>query len=408
MPKSTLRLQLMRQPAERGNVSSIQLVSTYVLIGSLWLIVFNQVLDLVVRNVNTLNILTTLGNLGFVIVTGWFMYRLSLRTQRNSDLSRTQDLALLEKECYLLREKVFQQSDELFHLQGILQRKSSTNPNSSEAGSTDRISVNGSHQPNPQAVQELQHAIANREFILEYQPIVMLNHGNRIIGFEALVRWQHPHKGLIMPGDFIPFAEETDLIVPLGEWVLEEACRQNERWRQQFPGYENLMVSVNLSSKQFNQPDLVNQIAAVLEKTGLPPSCLKLEITETAIMQDAETAIAMLTKLHNMGVKLSIDDFGTGYSSLSYLYRFPVDSLKVDRSFISRIDHDGEQVELVRTILTLAWNLGLSTIAEGIENPKQMAQLRALHCECGQGFFFSKPLSRQAVDQLLSDQIDRL
>lgn len=397
----------MHQPPERGNVSSIQLVSAYVLIGSVWLIVFNRVLALVVRDVSTFNILTTLGNLGFVMVTGWVMYRLSLRTQRNSDSSRTQDLALLEKECDRLREKISQQSEELFHLQGVLQRKSNTNPNSSKARSPDQISVNEPRHP-PHAVQELQHAIANREFVLEYQPIVMLNHGNRIIGFEALVRWQHPRKGLIMPSDFIPLAEETDLIVPLGEWVLEEACRQNERWRQQFPEYANLMVSVNLSSKQFNQPNLVKQIAAVLEKTGLPPSCLKLEITETAIMQDAETAIAMLTKLHNMGVKLSIDDFGTGYSSLSYLYHFPVDSLKVDRSFISRIDNDGEQVELVRTVLTLAWNLGLSTIAEGIENPKQMAQLRALHCECGQGFFFSKPLSSQAVDQLLSEQIDRL
>lgn len=255
-----------------------------------------------------------------------------------------------------------------------------------------------------QWVADLQRAIAEDEFELHYQPIVMLSN-SRITGFEALIRWQHPERGLVMPGDFIPIAEETDLILPIGEWVLEKACQQAKDWQNRFPCQPPLTMSVNLSSKQFNQPDLVKQIHQVLCKTQLAPATLRLEITETAVMQDAKAATVMLNKLHDMGVKLSIDDFGTGYSSLGYLYRFPVDSLKVDRSFISRIDVDGEQVELVRTVLMLAWNLGLDTVAEGVESSKQLAQLRALQCEYGQGYFFNKPLPHEAIEAILIDRL---
>lgn len=397
----------MRQLPGQEKNSISRAISAYVLVGGLWIVASNHVLAATVNEPRILSVLTTLFNIGFVAVTGGIMYRSSLHARQEGVRRVSQDLAQLEQERDHLREKIAQQSEELFHLQGILQHKSSgTNPNSGQVAEfTGASSQLLAQQPDSTLIQGIQWAIAHHEFVLHYQPIVTLN-TSRIIGFEALIRWQPPQRDLIMPGEFIPAAEATDLIVPVGEWVLEEACRQAEAWRQQFPQLSSLLISVNLSSKQFNQPDLVNQIAAVLEKTALPPSCLKLEITESAIMENAESAIAMLTKLHQMGVKLSIDDFGTGYSSLSYLYYFPVDSLKVDRSFISRIDKDGEQVELVRTVLTLAWNLGLSTIAEGIETQTQLAQLKALHCEYGQGYFFSKPLPHEAARALLQDQVD--
>lgn len=396
----------MRQPPSQEKLGVPQVISAYIVLGSVWIVVSNQVLIATVHDPTALAILTTLSNVAFVAITGGIMYRSNLRVQQESVKQVSQDLAVLEQERDHLREKVAQQSDELFYLQGVLQHKSGVNPNSGQVAElVNRPARLLVQQPESALIEDIQRAIAHQEFVLHYQPIVMLN-TNRIIGFEALIRWQHPQRELIMPGEFIPIAEATDLIMPVGEWVLEEACRQAESWRQQFPNLSSLLISVNLSSKQFNQPDLVKQIAAVLEKTALPPSCLKLEITESAIMENAESAIAMLTKLHQMGVKLSIDDFGTGYSSLSYLYYFPVDSLKVDRSFISRIDKDGEQVELVRTVLTLAWNLGLSTIAEGIETQTQLAQLKALHCEYGQGYFFSKPLPSEAARALLWEQVN--
>lgn len=253
----------------------------------------------------------------------------------------------------------------------------------------------------PEVYRDVQRALKSQEFRLCYQPIVALN-SEQIVGFEALIRWAHPSQGELSPAVFMPVIEESDLVDELGEWVLLTACQQFEAWRQRYPKAASLMVSVNLSGRQFRQADLPQKVQRILQQTQLPSRCLKLEITETTVMENPERATQMLKQLHDMGLKLSIDDFGTGYSSLSYLYRFPVDILKIDRSFINHIDSDGEQVELVRTIAVLAWNLGLDTIAEGIENTMQLSQLRALQCTYGQGYLFSKPLEVDAVEAVLN------
>ena len=251
-----------------------------------------------------------------------------------------------------------------------------------------------------QLENDLRRALERGEFRVYYQPIVSLTTG-RLAGFEALMRWQHPERGLVSPGDFIPIAEETGLILPMGEWILMEACRQLSEWQKKYPQYRRLSMSVNISSRQFSQRGTIDLLKNVLEKTGLNPALLKLEITETAIMENTETAMEILLALKKMGVQLSVDDFGTGYSSLGYLYRFPMDVLKIDRSFISRVDTDGEKLELVRTIITLAWNLGMDVIAEGVETTKQLAQLKMLKCEYGQGYLFSKPMSAEHTEKFL-------
>ncbi|MGB3206444.1 MAG: EAL domain-containing protein [Crinalium sp.] len=236
------------------------------------------------------------------------------------------------------------------------------------------------------------------KLLLHYQPIISLSTG-KIIGFEALVRLWHPQRGMISPGDFIPVAEETNLIMPLGAWVLQEACRQLQIWNLTYPG---LTISVNISGKQLSQPDLVAQIKQILQSTNLAAHQLKLEITESVIMENAESATAMLEQLKNLGVQLSIDDFGTGYSSLSYLHRFPIDTLKVDRSFVSRMSIDGNNCEIVQAIITLAHTMRMDVTAEGVETVEQLEQLRALKCEQGQGYFFSKPIDVEAASQLLA------
>src|SRR5215213_1211841 len=247
---------------------------------------------------------------------------------------------------------------------------------------------------------DLRRAIERQEFQVYYQPIVALKTGS-ICGFEALVRWQHPTRGLISPSEFIPLAEETGLIIPLGRWVLEESCRRMREWQEQSPANRALTVSVNLSGKQLSRGDLGQQIKAILERTGLDPRSLKLEITESVVMENADLAITMLKQLHELGIELSIDDFGTGYSSLSYLHRFPVNNLKIDRSFISRMGLGDENLEIVRTIIMLARNLGMEVIAEGIETEEQLAQLRALSCGFGQGYLFSTPLAAESATDLL-------
>lgn len=251
-----------------------------------------------------------------------------------------------------------------------------------------------------QLENDLRRAVERQEFELYYQPIVSLSSG-RIAGFEALVRWAHPEQGMISPVKFIPIAEETGIIIPLGQWVLREACRQLKEWQDERVYEPPLTVSVNLSSRQFSQQSLIGQIQQVLTDTGMKANCLKLEITESAIMENTESAMDMLLQLKAMGIQLSVDDFGTGYSSLGYLYRFPMDLLKIDQSFVSRVDTDGEKLELVRTITTLAWNLGMDVVAEGVETTKQLAQLKALKCEYGQGYLFSKPLNKAEATQLL-------
>src|SRR5260221_6565784 len=248
---------------------------------------------------------------------------------------------------------------------------------------------------------DLRHALEREEFRNFYQPIVKLVSGE-IVGFEALLRWQHPTRGLLGPDEFIPVAEETGLIRELGWWNLREACRQISDWRAAVETQSHLTISVNLSAKQFLQPNLVEDIRKLLRELALPPEALKLEITESTVMADPSGAVEMLQQIKSLGIRLAIDDFGTGYSSLSYLHRFPLDTLKIDRSFISGMGEDGEGMEIARTILPMANNLRLDVVAEGVETIQQVAMLKKLHCKFGQGFYFSKPLSAEGTEALLA------
>ena len=258
---------------------------------------------------------------------------------------------------------------------------------------------------------ELRQAIERKEFCLHYQPIINLQN-SRIIGFESLVRWKHPEFGMIPPNDFISIAEENGLIIPLGQWILHESCRQLREWQISKPAALELTVSVNLSFKQFLQMDLAEQVAEMLEKTGLHPRYLKLEITESHIMENTETALKTMSSLRALGVQLSLDDFGTGYSSLSHLHRLPVNYLKIDRSFVTQMIESGENSEIVRTIVKLAQNLKMRVIAEGIETAEQLVQLKNLNCEYGQGYLFAKPLDATAaaiyLDGVLESRIAEL
>ncbi|HEX8465384.1 MAG TPA: EAL domain-containing protein, partial [Abditibacterium sp.] len=243
---------------------------------------------------------------------------------------------------------------------------------------------------------DLRFAIERGEFLLFYQPIVSLERGT-ISGFEALLRWQHPERGLMCPSEFIAVAEETGWIVPIGRWVLEEAAQQIAQWHRQMPSLTPrempLSMSVNLSGKQFLQNDLTTFIQNLVEKFDLPADSLKLEITEGAIMENAPDIARRLLQLRAQGVRLGLDDFGTGYSSLSYLHRFPLDTLKIDRSFIARMSEGGEHTEIVRTIVSLGRNLSMNVVAEGIEDARQLQTLRELSCQFGQGYFFARPLT---------------
>ncbi|HEY9749390.1 MAG TPA: bifunctional diguanylate cyclase/phosphodiesterase, partial [Allocoleopsis sp.] len=257
-----------------------------------------------------------------------------------------------------------------------------------------------------QLESDLRRGLERQEFQLHYQPIVSLSTGG-IAGFEALVRWQHPQEGLVSPADFIPIAEETGLIVPLGQWIFQEACQQLRRWQDQFPFDPPLMISINLSGHQFAQPDLAARIANILQLNGLDGHSVKLEITETVAMKDVESTIGLLLQLRSLNLRLSIDDFGTGYSSLSYLHRFPVDTLKVDRSFVSRMGDTSEDATIVQTITMLGHTLGMDVIAEGVETAAQRAKLQALNCEYAQGYLFSKPLDSEAATILLAAEWQR-
>ncbi len=244
---------------------------------------------------------------------------------------------------------------------------------------------------------DLRLAIERNEFCLYYQPIVSLATG-WLNGFEALIRWQHPQKGLILPTDFIAVAEETGAIVPIGKWVLRAACHQMSQWQKQFPFHPPLSISVNISAKQFSEPDLNHQISQVLQETGLDASSLKLELTESILMENAESTVAILQQIKAMKVQLYMDDFGTGYSSLSYLHRFPIERLKIDRSFIDLMELEGETPAIVQAIITLAHNLGMNVTAEGIEKVEQLQKLKKLGCEYGQGYFFSRPVEAVTVE----------
>jgi EAL domain-containing protein (putative c-di-GMP-specific phosphodiesterase class I) len=223
----------------------------------------------------------------------------------------------------------------------------------------------------------------------------------RVTGFEALVRWQHPRRGLLAPEEFISLAEEMGVSGPLGAWVIKEACRAAGEWQRSFPRASPLSVSVNLSARQFAQSDVLGLAAAALAESGLAAGSLRLELTESVVMEEPEAAAAKLSRLKDLGIALDIDDFGTGYSSLSHLRRFPIDALKIDRSFVSRMDCDVDDHEIVRTIVTLAANLGVAAVAEGVETAEQKKQLQGLRCRFGQGFLFSRPLDLTAVTEML-------
>lgn len=249
---------------------------------------------------------------------------------------------------------------------------------------------------------DLRHAVERGEFEVFYQPIINLESGE-VREFEALIRWNHPQYGMIAPNEFICVAEETGLIIPMGKWILEEACRQTSEWQKRFPHLDTLSISVNLSAKQLMHPSLTAQVGEILERTRLHPRFLKLEVTESTVMENADTALGVLSDLHKLGISLSTDDFGTGYSSLSYLHRFPFERLKIDRSFISKMEQDDKCEAIVRTILMLGQNLNIETVAEGIETEKQLERLRALGCPFGQGFLFSKPVNAEAAGLLLRE-----
>ena len=253
----------------------------------------------------------------------------------------------------------------------------------------------------------LRLAVERNEFLLHYQPIISLK-SDRLVGFEALIRWQHPTKGLISPDDFIPIAEDTELILDIGEWLLEEACRQLQQWQQKYAKSSQislLKMSINLACQQLQEPQFIAKLDRILESTGIAGSSLRLEITESALIEPEGGVRDTLEQIRKRNIKLSIDDFGTGYSSLSYLRRFPIDNLKIDRSFIEQMNFDSENLEIVRVIITLAKILGMDAISEGVETVQQLQQLKDLGCEFGQGYLFAKPLSTTEVELMLKDLV---
>jgi diguanylate cyclase (GGDEF)-like protein/PAS domain S-box-containing protein len=249
---------------------------------------------------------------------------------------------------------------------------------------------------------DLRRALERGEFRNFYQPIVSLETGE-VNGFESLLRWEHPTRGLLGPGEFISVAEDTGLIRELGWWSLREACSRIAEWKSQLGPNRDLTVSVNLSIKQFMQPNLVDNIGNLLKELNLAPESLKLEITESTVMEDPGAAVEMLQQMKALGIRLAIDDFGTGYSSLSYLHRFPLDTLKIDRSFISGASGGVNGMEIARTIMPLAKTLCLDVVAEGVETAEQVKELKKLDCKYAQGYYFSKPLSREEAEALLSE-----
>ncbi len=262
--------------------------------------------------------------------------------------------------------------------------------NAMRASAVDRLDIENA----------LRRALDRRELRVFFQPLVDLTSG-RISGVEALLRWEHPERGLLYPGDFITVAEETGLIVPIGSWVLDQSCRQIQRWQASIPELEPLVLAVNLSGRQLGHHRLVDDVASVLADTGIDPSMVELEITESVLMDDVEMSEETLGRLKTLGVKLVVDDFGTGYSSLSYLRRFPVDVLKVDQSFVDGLGSDSGDSAIVTAVVTLAHTLGLRAVAEGVETREQLSELRRLGCDTAQGFYFAKPASGHDIGELL-------
>jgi EAL domain-containing protein (putative c-di-GMP-specific phosphodiesterase class I) len=248
---------------------------------------------------------------------------------------------------------------------------------------------------------DLRMALERDEFRILYQPVISLRSG-RIAGVEALVRWEHPQRGLVSPDDFLTIAEETGLVVPMGNWVLRQACCKLAEWQRENPTASDVTISVNLSARQFAHPDLVERVTDALHESGLPARCLRLEFTESVLIEREEPVIQTFARLHALGIRLDLDDFGTGYSSLGYLHRFDLDGLKIDRSFVSNIGANGERAEIVRTIVALANNLGMEVIAEGVETPAQLAVLQGVDCDLVQGYLFGGALTAEEMTERLS------
>ncbi len=255
-----------------------------------------------------------------------------------------------------------------------------------------------------QLESELHYALEHQEFELYYQPIVSLI-TDELSGFEALIRWKNPKRGLISPIEFIPLAEDTGLIIAVGDWVLKEACQQLKNWLQKFPEFPNLKMSINLASHQIREPDLLDKLDIILAETGIDGGSIRLEITESTLMDQGEQTINKLAQLRARNIQLSIDDFGQGYSSLSYLHRFPINILKIDRAFVNQMTDGGENIEIVRTITMLAHTLKMSVVAEGVETEQQVEILKKLGCEFGQGFLFSRPLPAPAAEQVIAKSL---
>ncbi len=254
--------------------------------------------------------------------------------------------------------------------------------------------------------QDLRAALESQEFRLYYQPIMSVS-SNVLVSFEALIRWEHPTRGLLSPGEFLPVAEESGLILPIEKWVLNESCRQLKEWHEKHPSLERVSVNVNVSNRQFAQPGFIEDVKSALHAHGLKAESLKLEITENVLISNFAAANEVFTKLRNLGVQLEIDDFGSGYSALGYLQHFPISAIKIDKSFISEIGKSRRGVELIRAIVSMARELGMEAIAEGIETDEQLDELRNLSCDLGQGFLLSRPLNKDAAEGLLAEHESR-
>lgn len=301
-------------------------------------------------------------------------YRDSAALLRDADIAMYRAKALGKARYVVFNSQMYDQTRKLQQLERDL-----------------RLACDGLRGVDPQGQD-----VVSSDFRLQYQPLVSLATGD-LTGFEALVRWQHPQHGLVSPAEFIPLAEDTGLIVPLGHWVLKAACQQIRHLLDQYPDLPPFSVSVNLASQQLQDPNFLEDLDLILTFAQIEGRYLKLELTESMLMDHADATIEMLQQIRDRNIQLSLDDFGTGYSSLSYLHRFPLDTLKIDRSFVSRMQTSPEDFEIIRTIITLAHTLGMNVVAEGIESLEQKDQLTALNCDQGQGFFFSKPLTAESM-----------
>jgi len=314
-------------------------------------------------------------------------------------------IVLRDREVVIHASIGIELGDSRRHSAGDLLRNADVAMYVAKAGGKSRFEVFDSsmHQAAMERLEikaDLERALIDQEFVVHYQPIVGLQESG-VVGMEALIRWQHPERGLVPPLDFIPVAEETGLIVPIGRWVLREAAYQAKKWQAAIPQGDALTMSVNVSARQLMRAEFIDEVAAVLHETGIPPNTLTLEITESVLMNDRKAAITRLHQLKALGVRVAVDDFGTGYSSLGYLSTLPIDILKIDKSFIDRVASGAEDSAIAQAVIKLGNSLSLTVVAEGIEAVEQATALRAMRCHRGQGFYFSEPLDARGVDELL-------